>query len=546
MRTGGSGLPRLATRLPRPSASLAPAAPPPPPSSIPTAVADPTASRVPAEAPPLSLKPGDPVLVDGEPGTVRFLGHTLFAEGLWAGVELARGIGKNDGSVGRKRYFFCQRGHGLFAPVSKVVRYDPAPPSPSPPPEPEMTPEPELYSPRRREDLNLPVGNSTRGTADGTESGASSSAAAAGAAALSPSGDLWWDNTEDSVGDQLDDVELLQDVDMDELSMGILTPEQMGDDSQLLVLPSDELGRSLELLTSPDPDMPADRTLIHAEPTPERVRLTSDEGAPLNVTITIGRDPDWEDEFDAPSASGLSSTQTQVGVKREPETQMLVEAAIQPEAETAMDPEPVAASAVQEPARKPMETVEHAEPLEPATEPAKPSPRHSADGNDINHSDSDLTYIASDSNGDVMPTGDVTASMSSESSDVTLKDESSGAGEALAEPPSPDTETLALPRPQAEEVDDVGAAAVVTLVKPGAVVTETSAGDVVVEGKERKVPEGVQDGSRDQEMVEQESQECQETKPPASSPELERKKVSRAPGLMVRESGCSTLRSTRA
>ena len=442
------------------------------------------------------------MLVDGEPGTLRFLGHTLFADGLWAGVELARGIGKNDGSVGGRRYFFCQRGHGLFAPVSKVVRYDPAPPSPSPPPEPEMTPEPVLTPARRREGLSLPVGGSPKA---GTSAvgGSSVSAAGAGAAALSPAGDLWWDNTEGSVGDQLDDVELLQDMELDELSLGILTPDQMDDDSHLLLRP-DELSASLELLTSPDPEMAAAAaeqtfTLL---PRPERVRLTSDEGAPLNVTVTISREPDWEDEFDAPSAS--APTRDQSGYEPEP--------APKPEPE----PEPAAAAAM-------------AEPMAPA-EPAKPPPRAAVASencvSDTRHSDGDSTFVG-DPSGDGTPAGDVTASMSSESSDVTLKDESSGAGEALAEPPSPGTETLVLARPKAEAVADAGAAALLTGVQPASVTTETSAGagGAGMAVKVCVVSDQAQGDSRDALKESQEHQKA--TLTVSESPAPERRKVSR-------------------
>ncbi|XP_043229726.1 protein piccolo-like isoform X2 [Amphibalanus amphitrite] len=503
VRAGGSGLPRLATRLPRPSASLTSTAPPPPPSAIPTAIPSSASLRAAAEAPPPDLKPGDPVLVDGEPGTLRFLGHTLFADGLWAGVELARGIGKNDGSVGGRRYFFCQRGHGLFAPVSRVVRYDPEPPSPSPPPEPQMTPEPEVTSARRREDLTLPVSSTPRIAASGGSKSPSASASAAGAAALSPAGDLWWDNTEGSVGDQLDDVELLQDMELDELSLGILTPDQMDDDSHLLLRP-DELNRSLELLTSPDPDMAPSECAFNVSAPAERMRLISDEGAPLNVTVTIGREPDWEDEFDAAPAATAAEPALSQPKQR--------------------DSEPAEPAKVTEHPEQPAESAESATPGSSTI-----SPESVVSG--TNHSESDTTFIVTDSSADVTMPVDVTASMSSESSDVTLKDESNGAGEALAEPPSPDTETLVLARPQAELVADVGATA---LVKPVTVVTDVSGGDVVcavtdkvqVDLRERKMEMDVQ-----QEPQEMEGQQgLHDTRPDTSvSPVLERKKES-APG----------------
>ena len=71
------------------------------------------------------VKLGDRVIVSSQTagtktGTLRFLGPTDFAAGEWAGVELDAPIGKNDGSVGEKRYFECKPKFGLFAPLNKV------------------------------------------------------------------------------------------------------------------------------------------------------------------------------------------------------------------------------------------------------------------------------------------------------------------------------------------------------------------------------------------------------------------------------------------
>lgn len=64
---------------------------------------------------------GTSVLVRNQRGTVRFVGETDFAEGVWIGLELERPVGRNDGSVQGVRYFSCQPEHGLFCPPSHVT-----------------------------------------------------------------------------------------------------------------------------------------------------------------------------------------------------------------------------------------------------------------------------------------------------------------------------------------------------------------------------------------------------------------------------------------
>ena len=53
-------------------------------------------------------------------GILRYFGKTHFAEGEWCGIELEEPDGKHDGVVENVRYFTCQQGYGIFAPISKV------------------------------------------------------------------------------------------------------------------------------------------------------------------------------------------------------------------------------------------------------------------------------------------------------------------------------------------------------------------------------------------------------------------------------------------
>ncbi|XP_068921550.1 centrosome-associated protein 350 isoform X3 [Petaurus breviceps papuanus] len=64
---------------------------------------------------------GDRVLISNvQPGTLRFKGLTEFAKGFWAGVELDKPEGNNNGTYDGITYFQCKEKHGIFAPPQKI------------------------------------------------------------------------------------------------------------------------------------------------------------------------------------------------------------------------------------------------------------------------------------------------------------------------------------------------------------------------------------------------------------------------------------------
>ncbi|XP_078141690.1 centrosome-associated protein 350 isoform X1 [Centroberyx gerrardi] len=70
-----------------------------------------------------SFNIGDRVLVSNvQPGTLRFKGPTRFANGFWAGVELDKSEGSNNGTYDGVVYFECEECHGIFAPPDKITR----------------------------------------------------------------------------------------------------------------------------------------------------------------------------------------------------------------------------------------------------------------------------------------------------------------------------------------------------------------------------------------------------------------------------------------
>jgi hypothetical protein len=71
----------------------------------------------------VKLHEGSQVLLtsSNEMATVRYVGPTDFASGIWLGLELRSAKGKNDGAVSDKRYFTCKPNHGVLVRPSRVT-----------------------------------------------------------------------------------------------------------------------------------------------------------------------------------------------------------------------------------------------------------------------------------------------------------------------------------------------------------------------------------------------------------------------------------------
>ncbi|XP_074600612.1 CAP-Gly domain-containing linker protein 4-like [Brevipalpus obovatus] len=73
----------------------------------------------------LGLQLGDKVVFSGnKSGVLRYCGAVEFASGIWAGIELEEPEGKHDGTYQSVTYFRCKPNHGIFAPISRICRYD--------------------------------------------------------------------------------------------------------------------------------------------------------------------------------------------------------------------------------------------------------------------------------------------------------------------------------------------------------------------------------------------------------------------------------------
>ena len=80
---------------------------------------------------PVNLRSGMRVFVDLRekrkviPGTVRFVGRTLFQKGYWVGVELNSPMGDTNGALRGHAYFSCRPNYGVFVRADVVSHTPP-------------------------------------------------------------------------------------------------------------------------------------------------------------------------------------------------------------------------------------------------------------------------------------------------------------------------------------------------------------------------------------------------------------------------------------
>eukprot|EP00058_Branchiostoma_floridae_P025441 XP_002610931.1 hypothetical protein BRAFLDRAFT_91528 [Branchiostoma floridae] len=84
-----------------------------------------TNSRKVLHRPKFHVQLNDHVVLRGDrTGLVRYIGHldNVGAPAvIYVGIELDAPIGRHDGYVSGKRYFFCHRNHGVFVPIQDVI-----------------------------------------------------------------------------------------------------------------------------------------------------------------------------------------------------------------------------------------------------------------------------------------------------------------------------------------------------------------------------------------------------------------------------------------
>ncbi|KAJ6248184.1 guanine nucleotide exchange factor [Anaeramoeba flamelloides] len=62
----------------------------------------------------MDFKINEPVIINNIPATIKYIGTTHFADGVWVGLELSTPSGKHGGTLNGINYFNCKPKHGIF------------------------------------------------------------------------------------------------------------------------------------------------------------------------------------------------------------------------------------------------------------------------------------------------------------------------------------------------------------------------------------------------------------------------------------------------
>ncbi|KAJ6243164.1 guanine nucleotide exchange factor [Anaeramoeba flamelloides] len=62
----------------------------------------------------MNFKINETVTINNLPATIKYIGATYFADGVWVGLELSTPSGKHDGTLNGIKYFNCKPKHGIF------------------------------------------------------------------------------------------------------------------------------------------------------------------------------------------------------------------------------------------------------------------------------------------------------------------------------------------------------------------------------------------------------------------------------------------------
>jgi len=61
-----------------------------------------------------------PCICSRHPGVVGYVGKVHYTKGIFVGVIVDSGAGKNNGTIKGQRYFTCERGQGLMVRAADV------------------------------------------------------------------------------------------------------------------------------------------------------------------------------------------------------------------------------------------------------------------------------------------------------------------------------------------------------------------------------------------------------------------------------------------